>query len=110
MKSQKILSSFFKQRRMAVESEKHEDGLDKDGAAGEVSSISQPPELQESLASSSTSMKTYNDCPHRDFAQKAKSRGGSLVACMYIKETTYSRKYARKNLNLLGQGLHGIIG
>ena len=42
---------------MAVEPEieKHEDGLDKDGEAGEVSSISQPPELQEPTASSSTS-------------------------------------------------------
>ena len=39
MKWQKILSSFFKQKRMAVESEKHEDGLDNDGAAGEVSLI-----------------------------------------------------------------------
>ena len=42
---------------MAVEPEieNYEDGLDKDGEAGEVSSISQPPELQEPTASSSTS-------------------------------------------------------
>ena len=57
MKQQQKLSSFFTQKRMAVEPEieKHEDGLDKDGEAGEVSSISQPPELQEPMASSSTS-------------------------------------------------------
>ena len=29
-------------------------------------------------------------CPHRDFAQKAKSRGGTLVTSAYIKESTYS--------------------
>ena len=52
MKRQQKLSSFFTQKRMAVEPEieKHEDGLDKDGEAGEVSSISQPPELQEPTA------------------------------------------------------------
>ena len=55
---------------MAVEPEKHEDGLDEDGA--EVSLISQPPEVQEPMASSSTSITTYK-CPRRDFAQKAKS-------------------------------------
>jgi len=38
MKQQQKLSSFFTQKRMAVEPEKHEDGLDKDGGeAGEVS-------------------------------------------------------------------------
>ena len=31
-----------------------------------------------------------DDCPRRDFAQKAKSRGGTLVARAYIKESTYS--------------------
>ena len=86
-----MLSSFFTQKRMAVEPEKHEDGLNKDGAAGEVNLISQPPELKEPLASSSTSITTYN-CPLRDFAQEAKSRGGTLVARVYIKETTYSGK------------------
>jgi len=30
------------------------------------------------------------NCPRRDFAQKAKSRGGTLVTCAYIKESTYS--------------------
>ena len=34
------------QKRIAVEPEKHEDGLDKDGdEAGEVSLLSQPPKL-----------------------------------------------------------------
>ena len=42
------ISSFFTQKRMAVEPENIEDSLvDKDGEAGEVSSIfSQPPVLQ----------------------------------------------------------------
>ena len=31
-----------------------------------------------------------NYCPHRDFAQKAKSRGGTLVTHVYIKESTYN--------------------
>ena len=45
MKRQQKLSLFFTQKRMAVE-ENQEDGLDKDGEAGEVSSmLSQPPEL-----------------------------------------------------------------
>lgn len=39
---------FFTQKRIAVEPEKHEDGLDKDGnEAGEVSLLSQPPKLHE---------------------------------------------------------------
>ena len=38
MKRQQKLSSLFTQKRMAVEHEKHEDELDKDGEAGEVSS------------------------------------------------------------------------
>ena len=29
-------------------------------------------------------------CPRRDFAQKAKFRGGTLVTRAYIKESTYS--------------------
>ena len=29
-------------------------------------------------------------CPRRDFAQKTKSRGGTLVTRAYIKESTYS--------------------
>ena len=33
---------------------------------------------------------TYHDCPCRDFAQKAKSRGGTPVTRAYIKESTYS--------------------
>ena len=30
------------------------------------------------------------NCPRRDFAWKAKSRGGTLVTRTYIKESTYS--------------------
>ena len=40
-KRQQRLNSFFTQKRIAVEPEKHED------EAGEVNSLSQPPELQE---------------------------------------------------------------
>ena len=41
---------------MAVEAENQEDGLDKDGEAGEVSlMLSQPLKLEEPMASSSTS-------------------------------------------------------
>ena len=29
-------------------------------------------------------------CPRSDFAQKEKSRGGTLVTCAYIMESTYS--------------------
>ena len=52
-------------------------------------------------------------CPRRDFAQKAKSRGGTLVTRAYIKESTYScniQWYSqyRKNLDLLEQGPRGI--
>ena len=39
-----------------ISTEKHEDKLDKDGEAGEVSSISQPPELQEPTSSSDTAV------------------------------------------------------
>ena len=49
--------------------------------------------------------------PHRDFAQKAKSRGGTLVTRMYIKEGTYIwnvQSVCQKNLDLLEQGLRGI--
>ena len=49
----------------------------------------------------------------RDFFQKAKSRGGTLVTRAYIKESTYSwniQSYSqyRKNLDLLEQGPRGI--
>ena len=52
-------------------------------------------------------------CPRRDFAQKLKSRGGTLVTRAYIKESTYSwniQSYSqyRKNLDLLEQGPRGI--
>ena len=54
----------------------------------------------------------YN-CPRRDFAQKAKFRGGTLVTRAYIKESTYSwnvqsHSQYRKNLDLLEQGPRGI--
>ena len=32
----------------------------------------------------------YHYCPRRDFAQMAKSPGGTLVTRAYIKESTYS--------------------
>ena len=59
MKWQQKLSVFSKQKRMTVEPENQhteEDGLHEDGEAEEVSStLSQPPELQDPTASSSTS-------------------------------------------------------
>ena len=49
-------------------------------------------------------------CPRRNFAQKAKSRGGTLVTSAYIKGVLtveiYSQ-YARKYLDLLEQGPRG---
>ena len=33
---------------------------------------------------------SLNNCPRRDFAQGAKSRGGTLGTSGYIKESTYS--------------------
>ena len=56
MERQQKLSLFFAQKRMAVEAENQEDGLDKDGEAGEVSlMLSQPLKLEEPMASSSAS-------------------------------------------------------
>ena len=49
--------------------------------------------LNESMAAKMASLVSYlvyYYCSRRDFAQKAKSRGGTLVACAYIKESTYS--------------------
>ena len=48
-----------------------------------------------------------------DFAQKAKSRGATLVTRVYIKESTYSGNIQsdsryRKNLDLLEQRPRGI--
>ena len=40
------------------------------------------------------SFQFVNCCPRRDFAQKAKSRGGNLVTRAYIKESTYSWIYS----------------
>ena len=46
MKQKQKLSLFFTQKRMTVEPENREDGLDKDGGAGEISSmLSQPLKL-----------------------------------------------------------------
>ena len=53
VKQQQKLRALSTQKTMEVEPEKHEDGLDKDDSeAWEVSSISQPPELQESIGDS----------------------------------------------------------
>ena len=53
VRQQQKLSSLFTQKTMEVEPEKHEDRLDKDDSeAWEVSSISQPPELQEPIGDS----------------------------------------------------------
>ena len=54
-------------------------------------------------------------CPHNDFAQKAKSSGGILVARVYVSKSTYSLNiqsvYPQKiNLDLLDQGPNGITG
>ena len=50
--------------------------------------------------------------PH--FAQNGKSQEGTLVARSYIKKSTYTveiySQYTRKNLDLLEQGQHGIVG
>ena len=50
-------------------------------------------------------------CRRRDFAQKAKSRGGTLVTRAYTRKILtieiYSQ-YARKNLDVLEQGPRGI--
>ena len=46
--------------------------------------------------------------PRRDFAQKAKSRGGTLVTRAYILTVEIYSQYARKNLDLLEQGPRGI--
>ena len=53
--------------------------------------------------------------PRRDFAQKAKSLGGTLVTHAYIKESTYSwniQSYSqyRKNLDLLERGREESLG
>jgi len=45
-----------------IRTEEHKDGLDKDGEAGEVSSVSEAPELQEPTASSSASNTVIQLC------------------------------------------------
>ena len=39
-------------------------------------------------------------CPRRDFAQKAKSRGGTLVTRAYIRESTYSWNILSNTVNI----------
>ena len=51
-----------KKLTLFISTEEHKDGLDKDGEAGEVSSISQAPELQEPTASSSASNTVIQLC------------------------------------------------
>ena len=46
----------YNDTNVRISTEKHEDKLDKDGEAGEVSSRSQPPELQEPTSSSDTTV------------------------------------------------------
>ena len=49
--------------------------------------------------------------PPQGFRPEAKSRGGTLVARTYIKDSTYStnmQSVYRKNLDLLEQGPRGI--
>ena len=49
--------------------------------------------------------------PPQGFRPEAKSRGGTLVARAYIKDSTYStniQSVYRKNLDLLEQGSRGI--
>ena len=53
--------------------------------------------------------------PRRDFAHKARSRGGTLVTRAYIKEITYSwniQSYSqyRKNLDFLNRGREESVG
>ena len=53
----------------------------------------------------------YHLLPPQGFRPEAKSRGGTLVACAYIKDSTYStnmQSVYRKNLDLLEQGPRGI--
>ena len=52
-----------------------------------------------------------NLLPLQGFRPEAKSRGGTLVARAYIKDSTYStnmQSVYRKNLDLLEQGPRGI--
>ena len=41
-----------------------------------------------------------NNCPRRDFAQKAKSQGGTLVTCEYIKESTNTVEIYSHTVNI----------
>ena len=61
MKRQQKLSLFFTLKKLAVEPEKHEDGLDKDGgeAAGEVSLIMSVVQNYNSLTQTITEMTQF---------------------------------------------------
>ena len=50
------------------------------------------------------------DCPRRDFAQKAKSQGGTLVTHAYIKESTYSLNMPEKISICLNRGREELVG
>ena len=52
-------------------------------------------QMHENILERSTFWKTFyprisDYCPRRNFGQKAKSRRGTLVTCVYFKESTYS--------------------
>ena len=53
-------------------------------------------------------------CPSRDFAQKAKFRGGTLVTRVYIKESTYSwniQSVCQKKISIfLNRGREESVG
>ena len=61
MKRQQRLSLFFTLKKLAVEPEKHEDGLDRDGgeAAGEVSSMMSVVQNYRSLTQNITEMTEF---------------------------------------------------
>ena len=46
--------------------------------------------LRRGLIGSMARANSFGFCPRRDFAKKAKSRGGTLVTRAYNKDSTYS--------------------
>ena len=71
--------------------------------------------IEESLRIGHTGIGYHRDfqpfLPPQGFRPEAKSRGGTLVARAYIKDSTYStnmQSVYRKNLDLLEQGPRGI--
>ena len=67
---------------------------------------------QQSSHSSEIKLSTY--CLRRDFAQKVKSRGGTLVTRAYIKESTYSwniQSVCQKKISIcLNRGREESVG